>query len=335
MPPSLGTGLHVVFLVALGCLLVTALSMHWPELKRDFLSGIHPSSGGGAAGQTRFTDSIGGVEVSHDPDVSLALSPLAVALVKEEPARVVMATPVFLDRPVDPAALLREIGQGWAGGVRKLGHQFNPGQIHDEGGSAWSALDATVEGESLAGEMKVLRDGRDLRFEAFWVTKEDFDKERASMEAQASTIRFFPGAPLGIRTGARYSAAVPPDFEFHEDPGGVQLTARSCDRVAFGLTVAAPWTRVSQPQQLIELYLSNSKGLTDPTTGTLRSYPSFDDAAGNRWNIAGRELSYHIFGEPVRAVLTAAIVQSGERSAHVMAVRQAPPEDWDRWALTL
>jgi len=155
------------------------------------------------------------------------------------------------------------------------------------------------------------------------------------MEALTRTVHLAPGRALPVTAGTRHVAAVPEGFGFSEDEGGIEIAFKTDDRIAFGLATGMGHAGFKKSEDLIEHYLTRSRGLTQPTTGLSRAYPSFESPPGQQWDITARELDYLADDRKVHAVLTAGLTTGPAGDAFLLSVRQAPPDDWQRLGFTL
>jgi hypothetical protein len=339
--PPLGRLLHQVFLALLALGLTAGLLLHWKDLRNDLESGAraYGSRSGAETGSrtNRWTDALTGVSVELPDGVEVAISAAGVVLRKDaEATRVALVAPLVPVPPAPPASVLKSVLRRWSIGTKETSEELTAGLVHDEGAAARASLETGRGADALVGEVRVVATGAGMRLEAFWSLKDEWDRERAGLDALARAVRLGSGQPLRLVRGARHAAVVPDGFVFDEDAGGVQVSLANDPRVSFGLATSASGKGVAGPEELIAAYLVRSRGLSEPTSGLVRPYPPLESPPGVSWEITARDLEYRADGHRVRALLTAA-VGHGRATGPVflLSVRQAPPEAWGRWAGTL
>jgi len=329
--------LFVIVLAVIGLSIVCGLAAVWPQLRKDLSSGLEAKSSAVVPPEEKIPviNALVGVEVMLPAGYELGFGRGGVLIRQEESPESVLVAPLRLERTMTCAAALSEVGRSWNFGLERLGHRAQLGIVHDEGAIARAGLDIDASGEKLSGEVRVCRQGEALRLEAFWCRKDLFDRERAALDLMGQCVKLGRPRPLPVEVGKRFACAVPYDFEMREESGGLEVCARANSRLAFGLAVGTCGSGLSDLSSILDGYLTHSKGLSNPTTISSEIYPTLSDAKGRTWSVATREITYDLFDEPARAVLTAGVTRDGASSHFLLAVRQAPPADWNDQIFTL
>jgi hypothetical protein len=334
---EIGRWFNLILLVILACALVATYARLWPRYEKSFQDGLKSRSSAVTLPEERkpFVDPVGGVLVTIPASYTVALSSRGVVVQRSEEPYGCVVTPIRLLAALTLPELLERISKEWEGGLVQLGGRATLGTVHDEGAVARASLDLEMGGDKLAGEARVIQSGADVRLEVYWCPKEDFDRERAALDQLPKVVSFSRPQALPLCIGKRFACALPEPYEMREESNGLEVAAKPCPRVAFGLTTGEVRDGLELPDQIIDAYVAHSRELTTPTSGACRVYPRFVDEVGRSWDITAREMSYELSGEPVRAVLTAGIATQGPSRRFVLAVRQAPQGEWDRRATVL
>lgn len=332
MPKDFGSRIFLGLLALLTLGLFAGLGLYGPWLKKELVAG-HEAALAGRGGSNKparpFSDDLSGISAEHPESISVQLSGLGILFKKDSDAmKAALVCPLIAETSMAPSEILTGVHSVWSLGLKESGDTLTLSNIHDEGGVVHAAIESGKGIEALMGQLRVRRMPRGYRLEAFWTSKDDYDRERAQLDGLVKSVKLAPPKPLKVQVEKEHQAAVPPGWQMSEDPGGIEVKLTADPRVVFGLATGTGHAGLAKSESLIDQYLTKSVGLTDPTTGLVRAYPTVDSPTGQTWDITARDLEYSVGGNRVRAVITAALTHGRLGQAFLLAVRQAPSERW-------
>lgn len=322
---------YLALLALITCALYHSLRVHGPWLAKELKAGHDSARYGKASSKPPkvFADPLSGVSAELPDSVTVQVSALGVLMKRDSDAmKAALVCPLVADASIAPSEILTGIHAVWNRGLKDGGDSLTMGFLHDEGSVVHASIESGRGIEAISGQMRVRRTPAGLQLEAFWTAKDEYDRERAGLDALVKAVRLGTPAPFKVELGKRHQAAVPSGWAFSEDEDGIEVKNVQEPRLVFGLATGVGRAGLTRSEQLIDKYLTGSQGLTNPTTGLSRAYPTFGSPPGQAWDVTARDLEYEVNGQPVRAVITAALTGGPKGDAFMLSVRQAPPERW-------
>jgi hypothetical protein len=329
--------LHLTALGLLLAALVAGLVLHGPELREDLRDGVerwrtnHPPPPAPA----ELHDALAGLTARLPAGVTPAVFAGGLVLkLDEDGMRGALVAPLIGDRSVPASEVLSSVHRAWQAGLREAGDALRMSPMRDEGGRVSAHLETGRGDDQISGEIAVVRAAPGYRLEAIWSPESDFNKDRAQLLDLVRAVRFTAGKAVRVEFGPHHAIAVPPGFVATGVPGGLELAARDDASVKLAFQAGEGHAGAVNPEALIEQFLARRGDLTDPTSGTTKSYP-LTRRNEQAWDIAAREVDIVSGGQPVRTVITAGLTAGKDGQAYLLAARQAPRAAWTRHAFAL
>ena len=330
MSNDLGSKGFIGLLVLVTAALFGGLAHYGPWLRREIQVGLDANAAKGSAKPARpFADELSGISAELPETVTAQVCSLGIILKKDTDAmKAALVCPLIADASIAPSEILTGVHGVWALGLKESGDTLTMGNVHDEGAVVHTSIESGKGIEAISGQMRVRRQPHGWRLEAFWTAKDDYDRDRASLDALVKSVKLGRPTPLKVQVGKHHQAAVPPGYELTETDEGIEVSLAKNSHVMFGLATSTGHAGLTKSEQLVDQYLTHSAGLTEATTGLSRAYPTIDSPTGRTWDITARDVEYTVGGQRVRAVITAALTAGLRGPAFLVSVRQAPAEQW-------